>query len=285
MKKSIKYTILILLLSLLFGCSEGISPEQTAAPASVTHTPVRSTPTGTVSTSTAAPSTSLTTPIPNENGLTIEENEIIGQAELEPLTFQPLHGSQQAVLERHTEEKEEPYSFGMNFSAASEDHNYEAFENADNEGGITVSLKQNDETIFQVDAGHVSPISALRGLWIEDGQWVLEIAYITIIDENDVNYINAVGKVYQDGVCLNEQYGYEEMFGYQLLDGKPFYFYKKDGQIRLFYNNEDLSIWYDEVTHYQCCSGSILNPVAAGNWVGFWGIRNEVWYYTEIGRY
>lgn len=58
----------------------------------------------------------LATPIPNESGLTIEENEIAGKIEIEPLRFRPVHGSQAAVMARHAEEKQERFSYAPVFT-------------------------------------------------------------------------------------------------------------------------------------------------------------------------
>lgn len=231
-----------------------------------------------------------TTPIPNNAGLTIEENEIIGQVSIEPLTFLPVHGSQQNIIARHALDKGKPYSFPDGFEQngayviypVTGDSHFRAVRAIDS---AKLVLQQDKVTILEIDAGDVSPISPLRGLWVDDEHWILETAYVKNINDGNSIYSNAVGQIYRDGVLLNEQFGYEEMFGFQLLDGEPFYFYKKEGQIYLSYNNEDLPVIYDEIPHYRCCSGAALNPIAGINWIGFWGQRDGVWYYTEIGRY
>ncbi len=278
MKKQIQAMSLIVLAILLCGCSGNDTPEQALAP---TATSSEIIPTLTTEPTVTDASAQLTTPIPNETGLTIEENEVIGEPSLEPLAFTPVHGSQQEILERHADEKGGVYSFGMEISADSGGHDYQANESDDDQGGMVVTVSLDGEMIFEVDAGDISPINPLQSFWVNDGHWVLEIAYVDISSEDSF----VVGKVYQDGVSLNEQYGYEEIFGYQLLAGKPFFFYKLDGQIRLSYDGETLPIWYDEVHHYKCCSGAMLNPVMGSNWVGFWGVRDGVTYYTEIGKY
>lgn len=275
MKNLIKSITLILLACLLFGCSGTPTPTQTATPQEVvpidTETPGET-------------STSLTTPIPNENGLTIEENEIVGQPDLDSLSLNPAHGSEEAIRDRHAEEKGEVYLFLSRNSATDGTHTYEANESAVGHD-VTITVTRDGETIFEESAGDSSPTAPIRGLWMDDGHWVLEFAYITTTNVDNTNYTNAVGQVTRDGVSLNEQYGYDEIFGYQLLDGKPFYFYTLDGKIHLSYDGEDLPIAYDEVYHYNCCSSARFNPVAGTNWVGFWGVREGVTYYTEIGRY
>jgi len=243
-----------------------------------------------VSPITTPTSVPLTTPIPNKVGLTIEENEVIGQVNLDPLTFQPKHGTQQEIRARHAHDKGNIYSFPGGFEEngayvmypVTGDRQFRAIRASDS---AEIVLQQDEITIFQIDGGDVSPISPLRGLWVDNEHWVLETAFVRNAIDGSAIQSNAVGNIYQDGILLNEKYGYEEMFGFQLLDGKPFYFYKKDGKFLLSFNNEDLPIVYDEIPHYACCSGSELNPIAGNNWIGFWGKRDGVWYYIEIGRY
>jgi hypothetical protein len=290
--------LLISLAVIISGCARQSEPAPatplpaTAIPTVTHYAPEQSTITPSAVTRISTPTRviPMTTPVQNKNGLTIEENEIIGQVSLEPLTFQPVHGSQQDINARHAPDKGKPYSFqdglaqnGMyGINPVTGERHFKAFEDSDS-GKIV--LKQDEVMILQIDAGDGSPISPLRGLWVDDEHWILEIAFVkNIIDGNSV-YSNAVGQIYQDGGLLNKQYGYEEMFGFQFLDGKPFYFYKRDGQIHLSYNNEDLPVVYDEIVHYRCCSGAALNPTAGINWIGFWGQRDGIWYYSEIGRY
>lgn len=281
-----KWAILALFFLFVYGCSQSApvsEPTSTASiPISVTPPQGQQTPPPTLSPT--GPSAPLTTSIPNSIGLTIEENEIQGQVALEPLTFQPVHGSQQEILARHALEKGEPYAFqnGEVIYPVTGGNHFRAVR--DRESGKLV-LQQAEETIIQIDAGDVSPISPLRSLWVDGDNWILEIAFVkNIIDGNSITSV-AVGQIYRDGVLLNAKLGYEEMFGFQFLDGKPFYFYKNDGLIHLSYNNEDLPVVYDEIPHYRCCSGAALNPIAGLNWIGFFGQRNGVWFYTEIGRY
>ena len=281
MKKITLTLSLLILSSLLFGCTENTPPEQTSSPIITLEQEL---PSDTESPITTDTSTPLTTPIPNENRLTIEENEVIGIIDLDSLTFKPVHGSKEAILERHASEKGEVYSFLSRYSATDGTHTYEADESSVGHD-VTITVNRDGETIFEESAGDSSPTAPIRGLWMDDGHWVLEFAYITTNNIDNTIYTDAVGQVYRDGVSLNEEYGYEEIFGYQLLDGKPFYFYKLDGIIHLSYDGETLPIRYDEVYHYNCCSGASVNPVAGTNWVGFWGERDGVTYYTEIGKY
>jgi hypothetical protein len=268
-----KWIALCILLLSTHGCSQSTPLEK---PILKTAVPISSPATG------SAP---LTTPIPNKIGLTIEENEIIGQVSIDPLTFRPVHGSQQDIIARHTLEKETSYSL-QNGShivyTPPGDNSFKAFRTSDNSGII---LQKDGITILQTSIGDASPVNPLRGLWVYDEHWVLEVAFVKNIADGDSIHSDVTGQIYRDGVLLNEQLGYEEMFGFQLLGGKPFYFYKKDGEFHLSYNNQDLPVKYDEIPHYYCCSGSELNPISGTNWVVFLGQRDGVWYYSEIGQY
>ena len=288
MKPSKKILILIMTSVALVSCSPNIASEQapqmTSTPAKATRTPTQPAPTQN-STSTAAPTPGpLPTAIPNDFGLTIEENEMVGDLQLDPMSFNPVHGSQDAILERHEDEKENIYQHN-NYIEIDENNTLEAITYFAAKDDGVVMLQQNGETIFEADVGDGSPIDPFHGLWVEDGHWILEVAYVTSVKQDNTVHLEIIGQVYRNGVNLNDLYGYEEIFGYQHLDDKPFYFYKLDGKIHLSYDGKDLPIWYDKVWHYGCCSIGVLNPKAASNWIGFWGIRDGVWYYTEIGQY
>lgn len=245
----------------------------------------------------AQPARLLSTPISNSAGVTIEENKIIGPIELDMLKFVPEHGTQEEVMDRHESEKQPCYQLNkiktIDFSPALYPTNggqaYKAstFLIGENETAqIWIRVEKDGMKILEEQVGYPTVTETLRGLWIDsDGSWVLEIAPGYLTGSGDDIRREVVGRLYQNGELLNEKYGYEEMFGYQLLDDKPFYFYKMDGLIRLSYDGQDLPINYDEIPHYGCCSSAVLNPVAAPNWVGFFGRRGDIWYYTEVGSY
>jgi len=92
-----------------------------------------------------------------------------------------------------------------------------------------------------------------------------------------------LGDIIVDGVSLNQQKGYLETFGFQLMNGKPFFFFKKSGHIGISYNGKEISLEYTQIPHYWCCSGAVFNPEIAENMVSFFAQRNETWYYVGIG--
>ena len=129
-------------------------------------------------------------------------------------------------------------------------------------------IVQGEEQIFAF-AGVYLVGMPVYGLWSWDGHWLAEID----------------GFLFQDGEVLNENLGYEEIFGWQLLDGKPFYYFRKGPRVGVSYDGERLPVTYDEVIHYRCCEASIGNTDGNETMAWFYGLREGVWYYVEMGVY
>lgn len=158
-----------------------------------------------------------------------------------------------------------------------------AYEEYNNFGYGHVIVTRNGQQIYKISIGHGSPVSALRHLWTYDDHWALETAYVTVRTEANVIYSDAVGQVTVDGVLLNDQFGYNEAFGFQTIHGRPFYFFKRDGKIGANYEGVEIPLGYDEIPHYGCCSAATLNPSMFQNMVAFFARKGETWYYAEIG--
>jgi hypothetical protein len=235
------------------------------------------------------------TPLPLPPHLTIEEYALVNSPELEPLTFFPIQGSQTGALAKHYHERLKTFpdnSFfdGKDYAMRVQLGAYELvakqqYNEAGSAGWVTVT--RQGEEIYRVSTSPCGPlpIAALRGLWAYDDHWVLEITEIVQRREGNLVVIEAVSQISQDGEVLNERYGYEEMFGFQLMAGAPFYFYEQDGRIGFSYNGHAVMAGYDEIPHDGCCSAGALNPVRAMNMVAFFAQRDNIWYYVEIGVY
>ena len=110
-------------------------------------------------------------------------------------------------------------------------------------------------------------VAGIWGLWSYAGHWALE----------------TYGSVIQDGVSLNAQYGYDQTFGFQLLNDKPFFFYQKGQKIGVVYDGQEIHLNYDWLPHYGCCSAGEFNPRPSENMISFFARRSGVYYYVEIG--
>ena len=111
--------------------------------------------------------------------------------------------------------------------------------------------------------------------WSFDGHWTIEET------PGSMTEADVVGRVVGDGQDLNQTCGYEESFGFALLDGRPFHFFKRDGKIDIAYDGQQVPAGYDAIPHYQCCSAAALNPSTSTNMVWFYAKRGEQWYYVE----
>ena len=150
---------------------------------------------------------------------------------------------------------------------------------------MLVVVKLDDEEMLSIDCGDPSPVKNLRGIWVIGDDWYVEVAHT----ENEVDGNNvatkAVGEIYMNGVSLNEQYGYEETFGFQPLNEKPFYFFSKDGEIGISYDSEVSMLGFDSVDHYACCSAAAFNPKAYLTMVTFFASKEMKNYYVELGLF
>ena len=232
------------------------------------------------------------------SGLRIDEYTIKDIPEVDPLKFELVQPSQTGLLAKHNQEKQDKFpdnSFfeDMTFSrsATLNGQKLVARELVSVSGPtgsiqkVSIDVLRNDKVIYTLPAGDVSPVGALQGLWTYQKHWVLEIAYTEAhTNQNNVT-TSAFGKLVQDGQLLNDQDDYQEMFGFQLINKQPFYFFKQGDQIGISYNNQKTMLGYAEIPHYHCCSAAELNPIVAQNMVAFFAQRNGNWYYVEIGIY
>lgn len=135
--------------------------------------------------------------------------------------------------------------------------------------GRQFSVRRRYEIVYIHRVSEVSVAPPVKGLTAWNGQWVLEID----------------GQVIVDGQNLNEELGYDEIFGWRLLAGKPFYFFRVGDRTSISYDGEVLPVSYDEVIHYRCCGPARFNVVGNSNMVWFHARRDGTWTYVEIGVY
>ncbi len=252
-------------------------------------------------TSGCAPSATTSSPIPTTlpPGLSIEEYALEAEPQLDPLSFTPRTTTQAEVLSKHRG-KRGARSPGWVY------HNGEWIAEGDDQlkarevvttterseqgqlvvepVSMAVDVYRQGKLLYSIPLSPTGAIPPIWGLWAYADRWALEVAHVTLtrIPPNTIDS-DEFGEVIQDGVALNEQNGYEESFGFQLLKGKPFYFFKKQGRIGISYDSQEIDLGYTRIPHHGCCSASELNPQSTENAVAFFAQRAGVWYYVEIG--
>ena len=131
-----------------------------------------------------------------------------------------------------------------------------------------VDLEQDAGTLYSFTAVFMvkDPVEKLASF---DGHWVLEVD----------------GFLIQDGEILNNKFGYDEIFGLDVIAGKPFYFFRQDGKVQISYGGEILPLNYDNVPHYACCEPAMFNAEGNNHMAWFYALKDHTWYYVEIGNY
>lgn len=91
------------------------------------------------------------------------------------------------------------------------------------------------------------------------------------------------GDVIQDGQDLKKINRYDTVFGFQVLDNQPIYFFTKNGLTYLNINGQSQPYRYDTIVHDKTGNLSIFNPGASGEVIWFYALRDGLWYYVEAG--
>lgn len=216
--------------------------------------------------------------------LSIQEFELKEPPDSESRSFKPVNGTESAILAEHQVEREkiteipnfQNYTTSWKGKQISAEQNFQDVDEG-NTRTITVTLDRVEIFRLKIEKT-VMPLPSLLGLWIFDNQWFIET---TANSSSEHPY--GVGEIFQTGQSLSKLYGYDETFGFQLLAGKPFYFYEQDGKIGIFYNGQSVPVEYDKVPHYGCCSAGGINPIKSENMVSFFAKHGRKWYYVEIG--
>jgi hypothetical protein len=231
---------------------------------------------------TAAPQTS-------QAGLSLEEHSLQGKPQLDPLTISPQEGTQEQILLTHAIQRSVVYppqttvmdgNPGISTSLDGKPLIAELFFTDDYlESFVTVTLEGNE--IYRIATGPASPVTSLIGLWTYNGIWALE----TVLINTNTDQPFATGQISINGVLQNDSSGFQEAFGFQLLAGLPFFFFVRDGKIGYLLDDQETMLGYDEITHYNCCSESAMNPIQAQDMVAFFARKGDAWFYVELGKF
>lgn len=231
------------------------------------------------------------------SALNIEESPLKSAPASDPLVFIPEQGTQDELWAKHQQLRDLPIpnnatlydgmpAFSVSFG--NEDLvGLETYTIADGTQGrhqkVTIQVIKEDQLILSIDAGDISPIQNLRGLWTYPDHWVMEVAHVSTGSATNETPLEPSGEILVDGRSVNQSNGYDQAFGFQLLQGKPFYFFQQNRKIGISYDGGETHLDYDQILHYQCCSAAELNPRVAPDMLSFFAQRLGKWYFVEIG--
>lgn len=128
-----------------------------------------------------------------------------------------------------------------------------------------VSVERAGKVVYSTDVPEQGIDNPVKGLWAWQGNWVLEVK----------------GEVIIDGKSHNRERGHDEIFGWRMLGGEPFYFFRRQSEIGIHYAAKDLLNRYSEVIHYKCCEPAAFNVQGNDRAVWFHALRGETWQYVE----
>jgi hypothetical protein len=221
-------------------------------------------------------------------GLGIEEQELKAGPDLDPLAFVPVEGTQEEILSKHqTQRAPSPRSLCDPCETSLGDETLVASttvtETEEGDQRVFVDVSRDGEPVYSAALGDACVVPPLWGLRAYDDHWVLEAAHVKTRQQGGTVTCDPVGDIIRDGESLNEKYGYQESFGFQLMDSKPFYFFEKRGEWGVSYDGHETPLGYTHVYHYACCSGAATNLRSSRRLVALFAERHGTRYYAEIG--
>jgi len=86
----------------------------------------------------------------------------------------------------------------------------------------------------------------------------------------------------KDGEIINEEFGFEEVFNWYLINDKPFYFFRKGSRIGISYDGQFFPTNYNYIPHNYCCGLGLNNPRMVENTIRFFGKRDNIWYFVVV---
>ena len=191
------------------------------------------------------------TPAAVPAGLSIEEHALTQRPEAEYTQLYFAEGSQESILAKHAQERASLITimdhacmvathFGQCVSFGTDQLAAWADDPNDPLASVSVTVTRDGGPIYKIPVGNSSPIGSIRGLWMYADHWALETAFVTNHQRGNEISSEVVGQISVDSQLLNKQLKYQEAFGFQILHGKPFYFFKKGNKIGISYDGVEV---------------------------------------------
>lgn len=227
---------------------------------------------------TAQPAPGQSAPALTADKLVIQTYELSGKPNSDTGSFKSMDGREFTAADLEVSQpfpsrqvKDMPLALSVTLGGDARDTIVAEQSNSENYIVVTRSGKE----IFRTDAGGISPMPALQNLWAYDDHWVLETNLF--LADKPFN-----GQVFLDGVSIGQQNGYDEVFNFQTINGRPFYFFRQNGKVDAWFDGQVIPLGYENVQHYVCCADSWLNPKALQGAVLFFGTKGDTWYFVQI---
>ena len=149
---------------------------------------------------------------------------------------------------------------------------------------VEVAIFNNEEPLMTLPIGTLRASSIVYGIYSDDASWYLEVDLgEAFYNEDGELEIPVLGDIYRDGISLNEAEGYDESFGFHIINGRPFYFFSRNGGYGYSFDGVEYLLSYTNITHHLCCGGSMASPRGSEDRVAFFAERGDQMYLVILG--
>ena len=129
-----------------------------------------------------------------------------------------------------------------------------------------IRVYRGQKQIFEISCDDTFVRPPLYGLWTYGEHWVLEV----------------LDSIVMDGQAVNSKFGYQKSYEFHLLGGKPVYLFEKSGQLGVNFDGQEVLLPGQSAHHYECCSGTLLNPRLGASELVFFMANDQQWVYVEL---
>ncbi len=146
--------------------------------------------------------------------------------------------------------------------------------NSDSDGtfvGERITIFKTGVTVYEIETGTTGS-SGLLQAWAYDDHWVIE--FITAEMDVDIIY---------DGQSQKFAHGYDEVFGFQILADRPFYFFRQNDSWGINFDNQEYYLNYDDIPYTNISIGMDVSVTQYQNMVLFQAERDNQRYSVVIG--
>ena len=163
---------------------------------------------------------------------------------------------------------------------------YPSAKTINNQCGIDPSRKNQDFSMDIDSAGHINVSYNHRIIY--------RYVSLLILDQPDSfcawddNWMfETYDIVVMNGKVLNHELGYDEIFSWHLLDDKPTFFVKNNGEYQISFDGKLIPLAYDELFHNWCISWACertnsKNPRTDGIRTWFKARRGNTWFMVVV---
>jgi hypothetical protein len=136
-----------------------------------------------------------------------------------------------------------------------------------------LTVVEDAKSVFEIELRPYAH-SGLLEAWSYDGHWIMEI-----LTDNGSDIL-------RDGKSLKEVNNYKQVFAFQILNNKPFYFYEKaNNSFGINYNEVEVPLEYDDILYTNFVPGADQSIEHYQNMVIFSANKNGTWHNMVIGAF